>query len=737
MNLKFKLLQAIVLSAIVCSCTEKEPTSIPVSSIALNPTTLTITEGETATITATVSPNNADNKKIRWSSSDASVASVFDGKVSAIAAGSADIVAVAEDNGIKATCHVTVQTKPTTNTDGLHISISNITDTSCRIAVTTSSDKTFHWDTIEKETWNNSGGQAVWDSFISYYSENGSLDKMIVTGSDSFDYTGLTPQTEYIVFASFCDNKGNRSGEFYTKTFTTAKGESDTNDGLHISISNITDSGCQVEISTTSTKTYHWDTIDKATWDQYGGQAVWDSFISYYSENGTLSQLIFTGNDRFEYTELDPQTEYIVFASFCDYKGQRSGEFYTKTFTTAKGSESDVNSLLIKPLDSNSITQTTAVIEAELKTAKGTTVVERGFKYYDYWEPVKSVTTVKIPGTEGSYRTTLSNLAPYGTYYVKAYAILRNSSTSEQQEVETVEVKVKLLKGPARLYMKEVWSVSCTSANLIGLRTHKGGESSGEGGGFVISTSPNPTISTPNVIKLTDYSTVDYEEYGFKVTNLKPNTKYYVRTFYINDVCDSYSEQVAFTTYPVPDGAVDLGLPSGLLWSDHNLGGKKPEDFGGYYAWGETKEKTSYTYSTSAAWNKKLTMISDVSPYVLLPQYDAATANWGRGWRMPTNKEFSELNSKCQKAYVERQNDYGQTISGIEFTGPNGNSIFLPAAGHKEATVFKPLLTGYWIPQCDLTNNANIGHCIMFSDSKVIDFHSDFMYYGFQIRPVI
>ena len=114
----FGILIALILSGVLCSCSQKEgpsatptPTPVPVSAIILNPTSLTLTEGETATITATVSPSNADNQKVIWSSSDASVATVSDGKVTGKSKGTAIITAIADDNGKTAQCSVTVNSK--------------------------------------------------------------------------------------------------------------------------------------------------------------------------------------------------------------------------------------------------------------------------------------------------------------------------------------------------------------------------------------------------------------------------------------------------------------------------------------------------------------------------------------------------------------------------------------------------------------------------------------------------
>ena len=113
---------------------------------------------------------------------------------------------------------------------------------------------------------------------------------------------------------------------------------------------------------------------------------------------------------------------------------------------------------------------------------------------------------------------------------------------------------------------------------------------------------------------------------------------------------------------------VDLGLS--VLWATSNVGASSPSDYGDYYAWGETKTKSSYTKGNSKTYN---VVMPDISGE---PKYDAATANWGEGWRMPTKEELEELVDKCDWEWTSQSGRNGYKV-----TGPNGNSIFLPAAG--------------------------------------------------------
>ena len=118
---------------------------------------------------------------------------------------------------------------------------------------------------------------------------------------------------------------------------------------------------------------------------------------------------------------------------------------------------------------------------------------------------------------------------------------------------------------------------------------------------------------------------------------------------------------------------VDLGLS--VRWATCNVGASSPSDYGNYYAWGETGTKSSYTLGNSRTFRKSMDDISGN------PQYDAATANWGEGWRMPMWEEFNELLNKCDWQWTTQGGHNGYKV-----TGPNGNSIFLPAAGLRDRT---------------------------------------------------
>lgn len=129
-------------------------------------------------------------------------------------------------------------------------------------------------------------------------------------------------------------------------------------------------------------------------------------------------------------------------------------------------------------------------------------------------------------------------------------------------------------------------------------------------------------------------------------------------------------------------GYIDLGLPSGLKWATCNVGANSPEGYGDYYAWGETKTKSEYTEGNSLTYNKSVSTLQSEgiisSAGNLNRNYDAASANWGSSWRMPTKAELDELISKCKWTWTTQNGKNGYKV-----TGPNGKSIFVPAAGRR------------------------------------------------------
>ena len=127
-------------------------------------------------------------------------------------------------------------------------------------------------------------------------------------------------------------------------------------------------------------------------------------------------------------------------------------------------------------------------------------------------------------------------------------------------------------------------------------------------------------------------------------------------------------------------GYVDLGLPSGIKWANTNVGASTPDENGSYFCWGETRTKSDYSYANNATSDNNKTKLQAMGVIdnsgILTPSHDAAHVNWGGSWRMPSNKEFEELKENCKWIWIELNENLGWKV-----IGPNGNSIFIPAAG--------------------------------------------------------
>lgn len=184
-----------------------------------------------------------------------------------------------------------------------------------------------------------------------------------------------------------------------------------------------------------------------------------------------------------------------------------------------------------------------------------------------------------------------------------------------------------------------------------------------------------------------------------------------------------------------PAGAVDLALPSGVLWCEHNVGAATPYEDGLYFSWGNITGHTGtdgYDFGTS-----------NDGPYASTPgaaltgniptnnTYDAARHNMGAPWRMPTVGEFQELNAQCDSEWTDEDG-----IAGCRFTSRiNGNSIFFPASGHRYGTALNDRGSGglYW--SASLLSQT-YGYYLRFNSGGVSPANYSSRFYGFSVRAV-
>ena len=168
--------------------------------------------------------------------------------------------------------------------------------------------------------------------------------------------------------------------------------------------------------------------------------------------------------------------------------------------------------------------------------------------------------------------------------------------------------------------------------------------------------------------------------------------------------------------------AVDLGLS--VKWATCNVGASKPSDYGNYYAWGETETKSTYTEINSVTYGKSMKDIGGT-------QYDVAHTEWGGSWRLPTKAECQELINKCKWQWTSVDGHAGYKV-----TGPNGNSIFLAAAGGRDGDSALSVGSGggYWSSAPD---SGDYAAWELYFDVGLQDVYWYGRYYGKSVRPVV
>ena len=189
------------------------------------------------------------------------------------------------------------------------------------------------------------------------------------------------------------------------------------------------------------------------------------------------------------------------------------------------------------------------------------------------------------------------------------------------------------------------------------------------------------------------------------------------------------------------DRYVDLGLPSGLLWAECNVGADTPEGYGNYFAWGEVSPKQVYSWETYAYGRSdghltKYCTDGDCGVVdnltTLKPCDDAATVILGKGARMPTASEWQELLDNCRSEWTQQNGVYGR-----RFTGPNGKSLFLPAAGSRYGSgLYSAGSFGYyWSASLD-ESDPNYAWSVYFDSDDQYVYLSYSRCGGFSVRAV-
>ena len=228
---------------------------------------------------------------------------------------------------------------------------------------------------------------------------------------------------------------------------------------------------------------------------------------------------------------------------------------------------------------------------------------------------------------------------------------------------------------------------------------------------------------------------------------------------FINIIALAQSNQLENTTSTTETSYkyIDLGLS--VKWATRNIGAENEEDYGDYFAWGETTPKDDYSWDTYKYCKGEVIMgILDTAltkyctdsnngynnfkddKTILDPEDDAAAVNWGGSWRIPTHEEMEELKTKCTWEFTTQNGVDGFKVTST-IDGYTDKSIFLPAARmiinttlHQDAGIY----AAYWTSSLHI-GMANYFAYGLFANSKDLielrDAHN--RKYGLTIRPVL
>lgn len=256
------------------------------------------------------------------------------------------------------------------------------------------------------------------------------------------------------------------------------------------------------------------------------------------------------------------------------------------------------------------------------------------------------------------------------------------------------------------------------------------------------------TVQMPTVDGRHTSNTSGTSSFTTTLIGLIPSTTYYVRAYIISDYGLVYGEQQSFTTeFSSGNPAyVDLDLPSGLLWATCNVGADSPEEYGDYFAFGEIQPKNDYTWSNYQYCNGNYNQITKYCAntsygyngfvdylFILLPEDDVATVNWGENWRMPTKYEWRELFQNTTPSWTAQNG-----VNGILFTASNGNTLFLPATGYQQGNFFYGVgnHANYWSSTVNTDNSCYADVFFLNSSGHSYSLNNCYRYYGQPVRPV-
>ena len=410
-------------------------------------------------------------------------------------------------------------------------------------------------------------------------------------------------------------------------------------------------------------------------------------------------------------TDLTDNTTYFVRAYATNEQGTSYGE--QMSFTTVK----HIDLPEVTTIEPAEITSISAVTGGNVISDGGAEVTAKGVCWSTSQNPTISDSFSTDGIGLGEYISIINGLTINTTYYVRAYAT-NAAGTAYGEEFSFTT-------------LCDLPTVITTAITNVDITTAKGGGNvTADGGaevtarGLCWATHLEPTIEDSFLVEGAGLG-----EFTCDITGLNENTRYYVRAYATNSVGTAYGNVTTLKT--TDDGTiagieyVDLGLS--VKWAPFNIGATSPTECGDYFAWGEIETKTEYTEANSLTHG---IYMDDIGGN---PQYDAARAIWGSTWRLPSREEIEEIVAECTWEWTSVDG-----MNGCKITGPNGNHIFVPAAGCYIGAELKMLgQNGMYHSYKMCGDYVNFSYGFHFGEGAD-NYQLDWLYraYGRSIRPV-
>ena len=666
MKNRFLLFLSSTCVLLLSSCI-KEPQPIKVTGISINPTSITLVEGKTADLIATISPSDADNQKVIWASNDGSIASVNNGKVTAIKPGSTTVIAKSDDGGFTATCSVTITPKPIEVTS-INLSESELIlmggDTLTLVATVKPDDatnKAVSWSTSEASIATIDNGKVTAVNPGTAVITVSSVENPLIQATCSVTVSNA-PQNAVdlglsVMWAPF--NVGAKKPEDYGDYF--AWGETEPK------------------------SEYSWDT--------------------YKWCNGTSSSLT-KYNMSLDYGIVDNKTQ----LDLSDDAARASWGGKWRMPTDAEWTELRNN-------------------------CTWTWTTQNGVNGRKVTSKVNG-NSIFLPAAGARYGTTLYDAGSYGGYWSSA---LNTGYPGSAYYVYFYSDGVYRYYGYGRYYGQSVRPVFGEFVEVSSISLNKTSANLNIGESFTLSATIKPSNATAKDIYWSssnpDIASVSTDG----VVTGKADGTATITAYSSNGLSASCTVTVKL---PIAE-AVDLGLS--VKWASFNVGANKPEEYGYYFAWGETEPKSEYSWDTYKWCNgtsSSLTKYNMSLDYGIVDNKtqldlsdDAARASWGGKWRMPTLTESDELRANCIWAWTTRNG-----IKGFNVTSKiNGKSIFLPAAGFRYMEGWTAVGIDnegyYWSSSLDTDQTGRAGG--MYFQEVGGEFGMRLgRFYGISVRPV-